>query len=462
MKMVVSIFPSPSSTFELAPKVNNYAIFTLATEGLYLENNILQFDPDTQSRSELELHPPICLVPAASGALVLSQENASFTAINNDISNLGTGGIAGEAVGFQVKATPTVTITDNTISHIIGPSIGTPGWFPLVIAKAIGIDLQEVETAYLSANHVHHIQGGPYVDYFYYQLQGGHALGARFILVENATFENNVVSQIILGPLSQIDNISDRAGSGIQVFASSVQILNNTFYDILPPEPDLNWPGYAMGLVIEGEVTAVNNIFMKQQQAIVGNAAYSMTLDYNVFWDNEENYYDAPPGQHDIYANPLLVDPDNGDFHLSPNSPIIDAGATNFVASDFEGEPRPLDGNNDGLTLPDIGADEYYPGFADSHKMVDKLLVVPGDTLFYTVTITSPSGWLPITNARLTDTLPVSLIYVLGSLTASAGSWGYSSGIITWTGNIPAGQFVTLTFRAIIQPDLTGTYAIVN
>jgi uncharacterized repeat protein (TIGR01451 family) len=217
-----------------------------------------------------------------------------------------------------------------------------------------------------------------------------------------------------------------------------------------------------MGLLIESDVTAVNNIFMKQQLAISGQPTYTMNLDYNAFWDNEQNYDNAAPGQHDIYAAPLLVDPNNGDFHLSPNSPLIDAGVTNAVTADFEGEPRPLDGNDDSLPLPDIGADEYYPAFFGSHKMVDKFLAAPGDTLFYTVTITSPSGWLPITNARLTDTFPVSLIYVEGSLTASAGSWGYSGGVITWTGNIPAGQFTTLTFQATIQPDLSEPHAIVN
>jgi hypothetical protein len=58
---------------------------------------------------------------------------------------------------------------------------------------------------------------------------------------------------------------------------------------------------------------------------------------------------------HDISANPLLVDPANGNFHLAPGSPCIDAGdPVNYPATDFEGDPRPHG------PAPDIGADEVY------------------------------------------------------------------------------------------------------
>lgn len=64
-----------------------------------------------------------------------------------------------------------------------------------------------------------------------------------------------------------------------------------------------------------------------------------------------------------ISADPLLADPEGGDFHLTKRSPCINAG-TGIVPflpkTDFEGDPRsrPL-----GQKLrPDIGADEYMPG----------------------------------------------------------------------------------------------------
>ena len=64
----------------------------------------------------------------------------------------------------------------------------------------------------------------------------------------------------------------------------------------------------------------------------------------------------STPGAHDISADPLLVDPAHGDFHLSPGSPCIDAGdPVHYPGTDFEGDPRPQG------PAPDIGADEYYP-----------------------------------------------------------------------------------------------------
>jgi hypothetical protein len=50
------------------------------------------------------------------------------------------------------------------------------------------------------------------------------------------------------------------------------------------------------------------------------------------------------------------------DFRLLPFSPLIDGG-TNLLPldEDIDGEPRPFDGDGDGLARFDIGADEYHP-----------------------------------------------------------------------------------------------------
>jgi hypothetical protein len=69
-------------------------------------------------------------------------------------------------------------------------------------------------------------------------------------------------------------------------------------------------------------------------------------------------------GEGNIDASPEFVNPTNGDFHLSSNSPAIDAGtnsASNLPALDFEGDPRILDGNGDGVAIVDMGVDEYNP-----------------------------------------------------------------------------------------------------
>ena len=66
-------------------------------------------------------------------------------------------------------------------------------------------------------------------------------------------------------------------------------------------------------------------------------------------------------GEGNISADPLLLDPENGDCHLVPGSPCIDAGtndAPGIQETDFEDDPRILDGDNDGVAIVDMGADE--------------------------------------------------------------------------------------------------------
>ena len=72
-----------------------------------------------------------------------------------------------------------------------------------------------------------------------------------------------------------------------------------------------------------------------------------------------------------IDADPLFLDPLNGDYHLTFASPCIDAGDNNATvrpAMDFEGDPRIFPGNGTGVYLVgsppqpaivDMGADEY-------------------------------------------------------------------------------------------------------
>jgi len=70
------------------------------------------------------------------------------------------------------------------------------------------------------------------------------------------------------------------------------------------------------------------------------------------------------PGIGNIDADPLFVDPDNGDFRLQAGSPCIDAGDNasmpNGVLRDLDGNPRFIDSTFVGtMATVDMGAYEY-------------------------------------------------------------------------------------------------------
>lgn len=81
----------------------------------------------------------------------------------------------------------------------------------------------------------------------------------------------------------------------------------------------------------------------------------------------------SPYSVDNLYdIDPLLVDPDGGDFHLRFDSPCIDAGTTlKFTrwyglwlwmpAKDFEGDKRIVDSDGDDVPAADIGVDEFIP-----------------------------------------------------------------------------------------------------
>lgn len=148
-------------------------------------------------------------------------------------------------------------------------------------------------------------------------------------------------------------NFADGDGAGVYVYEGQLVVYNNTFVDN---------DSYGNGTAIstyECELAIVNNIFAFNRTGV-----YSFTgagfADYNCIYLNGFYDYDGiSGGTNDIAENPLFVDVSNGDYHLSANSPCIDAGDNSVVLAnwiDMDGEARISGG------IVDIGADETEPG----------------------------------------------------------------------------------------------------
>lgn len=212
-------------------------------------------------------------------------------------------------------------------------------------------------------------------------------------------------------------NSDDQGCGGAIHNISKATIVNCTFYQngwrFMPetdPEPDFR-PYTAKGGAIYdegGSGSAIFNcIFSENAVSVYGGAIYaapSRTTSTNcLFYKNiscedpscssrvsdhvEGNLKPYPFSANNLYdIDPLLVDPEGGDFHLWYDSPCVDAGyALKFgylpyplppglPATDFDGDKRIIDGDGDEVPAIDIGADEYVPNLPDLGAFLQALV----------------------------------------------------------------------------------------
>lgn len=144
-------------------------------------------------------------------------------------------------------------------------------------------------------------------------------------------------------------------GGGISCVEGSPTVTNNTIYG----NSVIDDGG---GILVTGASSPQisNNIIASNLGAGIDCSACtgSPTLRNNCVYDN--NYLGISPGTGDISEDPLLVNPDDRDFHIASNSPCVDAGwnsAPMLAEKDMDNNPRIWNG------VVDIGAYEYaLPG----------------------------------------------------------------------------------------------------
>ena len=432
------------------------AVTSLSASGGYASLQARRTGPDS----------PFCVPPPGNVIAIMSDSDARFVAVENALDRLAGSGWGGQAVGVLAQNVADVRLSRNKVSHVSGGFAGL---------TASGFRFDQLNSLQLNANEVGEIHGGDAPEQFYYAYSGddgGGATGIELSGVTAATITNNAIWSVTGGRGTDCEFFcADQNGgdaTALSIIGSSTGIWNNSCFGTVAGlggngnQAPNGQPGTAVGLSLTGagDVIAVNNALVKHGTGILSAQPNPPVLLRNDLWENDQDYDGVTPGATDLHVAPDFVNPENGDLHLSPASPLIDTGTNSGIPpDDIDGQLRPLDGNNDGLAVADIGADEYRPGVHAS-KTVDKPIAGAGDVLIYQVTVTNPSV-LMIPSASMTDTLPTHTTYVDGSLSGSSGSWGYADGMITWTCALPPGASATLTFKAKVSNSST-PLAIVN
>jgi uncharacterized repeat protein (TIGR01451 family)/CSLREA domain-containing protein len=305
----------------------------------------------------------------------------------------------------------------------------------------------------------------------------------------------NVDSSTTLTTVQLISNTASLRGGGMYNEGSHPTLTNVTFQD--------NSARYGGGIYNSWSGPALTNAVFQNNSAVSGAGIYNNwncaptlvnvtfygntaggvhnfdsqpTIHNSILWGNTGgqitgdetstiSYSDIQggwPGTGNIDADPLFVDKANGDLHLQPESPAIDAGDNDVVppavTTDLDGNPRIINGK------VDMGAFESTYEFPPSLvKEVDQATTQPGTRITYTIVAENLKSVEPLTDVLIVDDLPAGLTFAGPIMLdpSGAGTIGTPPELVSDLTLVP-GERITVTFPVTVNADIPAPAIIVN
>lgn len=214
--------------------------------------------------------------------------------------------------------------------------------------------------------------GGISIDYFSSPLIQGNLIQGNSAYNDGGgisvqSYNSPIIEQNVITNNSVVGDYSG-GGMWVSVNNSPESLTSNTIA--------ANTTAYnrTSGIYVTGfaqNATFTNNIVVATagQAAVTCDSNYSsispVLSNNDAFSSSGQNWAgicDTTSQPGNISADPLFLSAT--DFHVQWGSPAVDAGnnsAPNLPATDFDGNPRVVDGNGDGIAVVDLGAYELSP-----------------------------------------------------------------------------------------------------
>jgi len=249
----------------------------------------------------------------------------------------------------------------------------------------------------------------------------------------------NLVNNMVLE-----NRITSGSGAGIYVFGSHAHLLHTTLAR--------NSGGNGQGVYVSGSgytLRMTNTILVSHTVGITVTDGNTATLE-GTLWGSGAWANNLPWGGSghivsgtNMTGDPAFVNPEGGDYHITPASAAIDEGVPTWVSTDIDGDARTIS------LAPDLGADEST--FVLKVAKSGPAWVNEGTPIAYTLRVTN-SGLITAYNVLLTDTLPSGAFFVSASDDGSK-----AGGVVSWPifDLLPSGGAVVRTFTVTASDTIT-------